>query len=145
MAREASLWQRCKTAIKALKECGHLLHACRLENSAGEGNPDVELCINGANPWIELKSCPRPARASTPIRPRTRDSQSVWHRKRTEAGSEMHWVLMQVGDAHQARLYLIPGSHYDEIIAPEDTLAVLSVIDPKATVAEVLLRAAEGW
>lgn len=145
MARESSLWQRCLTGIKHLRKCGHVAHFCRLENSAGEGNPDVEGVLDGAQCWIELKSNDRPARASTVIRSKTRESQSIWHRERSEAGSRIHWVLIQVGEAHAAKLYLVPGSLYDAIIAPEEALARLSVIDPQASVGEVLLRACEGW
>lgn len=145
MARESSLWQRCLNGIKHLRKCGHAAHFCRLENSAGEGNPDVEGVLNGDQCWIELKSNDRPKRPMTPVRSKTRESQSIWHRERTEAGSRIHWVLIQVGEAHAAKLYLIPGSFYDEIIVPEDDLERLSVIAPETPVAEVLLRACEGW
>lgn len=145
MARESSLWQRCLTGIKHLKKCGHVAHFCRMENSAGEGGPDVEGVVNGDQCWIELKSNDRPKRPMTPIRSKTRESQSIWHNERTRAGSRIHWVLIQVGEAHAARLYLIPGSQYDKIIAPECSLAGMSSIDPHASVAEVLLRACEGW
>lgn len=145
MARESSLWQRCKTGVKHLEKCGHKSHFCRIENAAGEGNPDVEGVINGDQCWIELKSNDRPKRPTTEIRPKTRESQSLWHKARTAAGSRIHWVLMQVGEAHQAKLYLIPGSRYDEIRATEAALATMSVTDPKETMACVLLRACEGW
>ena len=145
MAKEKSLWDRCKTGIKHLEKCGHATHFCRLENSAGEGNPDVEGVINGDQCWIELKSNLRPKRPGTVIRSKTRESQSIWHNARTEDGSQIHWVLIQVGEAHGAKLYLIPGKRYDEIIAVESYLAAASVIDPKANLASVLLRACEGW
>jgi hypothetical protein len=145
MALESSLWTRCRNGVKALKKRGHAAHFCRLENSAGEGNPDVEGVLNGDQCWIELKSNARPARANTVIRSKTRESQSIWHRERTEAGSRIHWVLIQVGEAHAARLYLIPGSRYDDIIVAESALADMAVIRPDASVAEVLLRACEGW
>lgn len=145
MARESSLWQRCKTGVKHLRKCGHVAHFCRIENDAGEGHPDVEGVLNGDQCWIELKSNDRPARATTVIRSKTRESQSIWHRERTAAGSRIHWVLIQVGEAHAAKLYLVPGSFYDEVVATEDALACLSVIDPSVSVAEVLLRACEGW
>lgn len=145
MARESSLWQRCLTGIKHLRKHGHIAHFCRLENSAGEGNPDVEGVLNGDQCWIELKSNDRPVRASTVIRSKTRQSQSIWHRERTEAGSRIHWVLIQVGEAHAARLYLIPGDRYDDIIATEATLAAMAAIRPDAPMGEVLLRACEGW
>lgn len=145
MARESSLWTRCKNGVKHLKKCGHATHFCRLENSAGEGNPDVEGVINGDQCWIELKTNLRPKRPNTVIRSKTRESQSIWHNERTAAGSRIHWVLIQVGEAHAAKLYLIPGSNYDEVIATEAVLARLSVIDPDATVPQILLRACEGW
>lgn len=145
MARESSLWGRCNRAVKLLKKRGHAAHFCRLENSAGEGNPDVEGVLNGDQCWIELKSNLRPARSNTVIRSKTRESQSIWHRERTEAGSRIHWVLIQVGEAHAARLYLIPGSRYDDIIVAEHVLAEMAVIRSDASVAEVLLRACEGW
>jgi hypothetical protein len=134
-----------KTGIKHLRKCGHVTHFCRLENSAGEGNPDVEGVINGAQCWIELKSNVRPVRPTTVIRSKTRESQSIWHRERTEAGSTIHWVLIQVGEAHAAKLYLVPGSLYDNILVPENELRQLSAIAPDAPMGEVLLRACEGW
>src|ERR1035437_6155688 len=126
MAKESSLWTRCRGGITRLRGRGHVAHFCRLENSAGEGNPDVEGVINGSQCWIELKSNLRPARAGTAIRSKTRESQSIWHRERTEAGSRIHWVLIQVGEAHIAKLYLIPGESYDIIIVREETLAQMS-------------------
>jgi hypothetical protein len=145
MARETSLWKRVKTGIKRLEYCGHLCDFCRLENSAGEGNPDVEGVVNGNQCWIELKSNLRPARPATPIRSKTRESQSIWHGKRTKAGSRIHWVLIQVGEQRQAKLYLIPGFRYDEIIVSEIELAEMSVVPPAADMSFVLLRACEGW
>lgn len=145
MARESSLWTRCQNGIKHLRKCGHVAHFCRIENSAGMGNPDVEGVVNGDQCWIELKSNARPARPSTVIRSKTRESQSIWHKARTEAGSRIHWVLIQVGHAHTAKLYLIPGGRYDEIIAVESCLAAMSVVYPGASLADVLLRACEGW
>jgi hypothetical protein len=121
------------------------VHLCRIENAAGAGHPDVEGVINGDQCWIELKSNARPKRASTPIRSKTRESQSIWHRERTAAGSRIHWVLIQVGHAHNAKLYLIPGARYDEVIAPEAALEGLSAVMPNTRLAEVLLRACEGW
>lgn len=145
MAKETALWQRCRTGIKNLEKCGYRTHFERIENGAGEGNPDVEGVIDGAQSWIELKTNKRPARENTVIRSKTRESQSIWHRQRTEAGSKIHWVLIQVGEANAARLYLIPGSEYDNIITTEADLATMSVLLPSATMSQVLLRASEGW
>lgn len=147
MAREAALWQRCRTGIKALAWQGHKIDVQRVENSAVSGHPDVEGCIDGGQLWVELKSCERPVRESTPIRPKCRPSQSIWHNKRTSAGSRIHWVLIQVGEDRGGILYLIPGSHYDEVAhgATEARLAELSVVPATATTADVLVRAVAGW
>jgi hypothetical protein len=145
MARETALWQRCKTGLKFLRSLGHEHHFCRIENDAGDGNPDVEGCINGDHCQIELKSCDRPARPSTPIHPKTRLSQSVWHKLRTRAGGRIHWVLIQVGENRAAKLYLIPGSFYDDVHIPEEELERLAVNDPDEAMASILIRACEGW
>lgn len=144
MARETALWDRCKTGIKALRLQGYKCDVQRVENSATSGHPDVEGWITGQF-WIELKSCSRPARSDTMIRPKCRESQSIWHRERTAAGSTIHWVLIQVGDAAKAILYLIPGSRYDEITATEADLAAMCVIPVSATAGDALLRAVQGW
>ena len=145
MALEKELWKRCRTGIKHLEACGHKTHFCRIENAAGSGHPDVEGVVEGQSCWIELKSNLRPKRPGTPIRSKTRESQSIWHKARTEAGCRMHWVLIQVGHAHTAKLYLIPGSRYDDIITNETNLDDMSVVDPKSDLSNVLLRACEGW
>lgn len=146
MALESALWQRVRKGGIALKMLGHKVHIGRIENSSGVGNPDVNGCIDGGTLDIELKSESRPARATTPIHPKVKPSQSIWHLERTEAGCKTHWVLIQVGDNAQAKLYLIPGSKYDHITAPEDDLELMSVLkSPVLPITAVLLRAKEGW
>jgi hypothetical protein len=146
VAREKALWARIKnTAIPELLYKRNHVDVQRLENSIAAGHPDVEGCINGAQVWIELKSEDRPARDTTPIHPKTRDSQSLWHRKRVLAGCHCNWVLLQVGEGHRAALYLIPGCLYDKIAVPECELACMSVIPSDASLADILLRAARGW
>ena len=147
MSRETALWDRLRdTAIPALVQAGHRVHAGRLENLVGTGWPDVEACIDGISVWIELKSEARPKRHDTPIRPKLRTSQSEWHRDRAATGFRHNWVLLQVGHARAARLYLIPGDRYDDIKAvTEVELAELSVVPSNATAAEVLARCVQGW
>jgi hypothetical protein len=145
MARETALWQRVKNGGKHLRALGHRVHLLRIENAAGAGHPDVEGCINGSQVWIELKSEDRPARATTPVRPRVRESQSDWHRERAKAGCLQNFVLLQVGENRAALLYLIPGCHYDDIVAPESMLELLSLCSPTDTVAEMLMRASQGY
>jgi hypothetical protein len=152
VARESSLWARLKdTGVPALLDKGFLVDLQRLENAVAAGHPDVEGCIcwpfgnRGDQVWIELKSNERPKRGTTPIHPKTRESQSIWHRVRTDTGSRCHWVLLQVGSGHRAALYLIPGSLYDKLHVPESELARMSVVSPDASPADVLERAARGW
>lgn len=145
MARESSLWQRLLTGIKSLEAIGYRLHVERIENSAGSGFPDVDGCIEGGQFKIELKSCKRPARSSTLIRPKTRESQTIWHKHHTEAGCTNHWVLIQVGEAHKSKLYLIPGSKYNLICALEADLEFMSVVHPSTSPADIILRAREAW
>lgn len=147
MAKESALWKRCKTGAVALRNSGHLVDLNRVEPSGtiGCGMPDVEGCINGYQLWIELKSCMRPAKKSTPIRPKVRLSQDIWHRERVQAGCKINWVLIQVGEDHKACLYLIPGKHYDRTTVPEAELARLSAVIPGSSICDVLLRAIKGW
>lgn len=152
MARESALWTRLRsTGVPNLRDRGFLVDLQRVENSAVSGHPDVEGCICdplasvGAQIWIELKSEARPKRPTTPIHPKKRPSQSIWHRKRVRAGCRCNWVLLQVGSDHDAALYLIPGDCYDRIEATEAELVSLSVVSPDASPADVLERAARGW
>jgi hypothetical protein len=125
---------------------GHAVDIQRIENSAGAGHPDVEGCIDGLQVWIELKSNLRPKRPGTPIRPKCRDTQAEWHERRAKAGCRINWVLIQVGEARSARLYLIPGHRYSEIKAlPENELELLSYCHPLSSPAEVLLIATRPW
>jgi len=152
VARESSLWGRLRdTAIPELKRRGFGADVQRVENAASSGHPDVEGFLTdpfesrGEQFWIELKSNERPVRPTTPIRPKTRESQSIWHKRRAEAGCRCHWVLLQVGSGRKAALYLVPGNLYDMVKAPESELARMSVVPPNASPAEVLIRAARGW
>jgi hypothetical protein len=152
MARESALWGRLRdTGVPDLIDKGFKVDLQRVENAATSGHPDVEGCICdpldtiGAQVWIELKSEGRPARDTTPIHPKTRPSQSIWHRKRVLSGCRCNWILLQVGSGNRAALYLIPGHAYDKIEVPECELAYLSVVSPDASPADILERAARGW
>ena len=146
MALEKSLWQRLRNAAIKLVESGHRVDLRRLENSCEKGTPDVEGCLNATQVWIELKSCLRPKRATTPCHPKIRIEQVEWLKTRAAAGCRACWLLIQVGEAHNARLYLIPGPH--AALAqdvPESELDLLGVANPELSPAEILLVAARGW
>jgi len=145
VARESALWQRMRDGCTLLRKMGHKIDATRIENEIGVGFPDVDVCIDGRPAQIELKSEDRPARANTVIRPKVRDSQRDWHRDRCRAGCRYNWVLLQVGEAAHASLYLVPGCYYEKITATEDDLLLLSLCQPKDTMVEVLLTVKRGW
>lgn len=147
MALEKSLWGRLFRAQKAMKAEKVQIHLERIENEVAAGGPDVDGCIEGALFKMELKSCERPVRESTPIRPTLRPKQIEWHADRAAAGSRFHWVLIQVGDGKQAKLYLIPGKFFTKVDlhCPESDLELISVCEPTATPADVLIRAMQGW
>lgn len=148
MALEKSLWQRVRKAGQALKRIGHGVHLRRVENAVGTGDPDVNGCIDGGIFDIELKSEHRPARSATPIRPKVRADQEIWLRERVEAGCKTAFVLIQVGEAANARAYLIPGHRYSEITTTEDQLQELSILTPAEAcgpMTKILMRAKRGW
>ena len=146
MAKESALWQRVRKAGKHLARCGFGVHMTRIENACGLGTPDVEGSIDGQQIWVELKSCKRPVRPTTVIRPKVREGQDIWLGDRVKSGFRHCYVLIQVGESHKAKLYLIPGDRYGSIIATEAKLQGLSVLsDPSLPVAEVLMRATEGF
>jgi hypothetical protein len=145
MALESSLWKRVKDAGTHLKRCGFGVHLKRIENSVGSGHPDVEGAIDGSQIWLELKSEERPKRPSTKIRFKVRTSQNIWLRERVRAGFRACWVLLQVGDAAESRLYLVPGHMYESIVTTEAELERMSVTPPTLSLPEILLRATEGF
>lgn len=149
MARESALWKRVKAGGLALSRAAHAVHFERIENDTGAGHPDVDCCLDGLTFKLELKMASRPKRESSKIiittNKGTKNAQLIWHTKRTRAGSTTHWVLVQVGEAADAKLYLIPGRDYDYIFSPELELERLSWCSPEASIEEVLKIASEGW
>jgi hypothetical protein len=146
MALERELWKRMKAGAIELRNSGHHLRLGRIENEASSGWPDVSGTLDGADFWAELKSCKRPKRDSTPIRPKCRPSQDIWHTMHHKAGGMNAFVLIQVGDAHQAKLYLIPGVQYPNVkAATEAELERMSVCSPDISLAELIKVAARGY
>jgi hypothetical protein len=86
--RESALWKKFRGCVPP----GAM--AVRVENSAGEGMPDVLMAYHGMVALIELKT-----------ESEISSTQSDWHRRWNEAGGES-WFLIQ----EDKRLYLIPGT-----------------------------------
>jgi hypothetical protein len=107
---ERRLWQRMREGIAPF------CFAQRIENSAGEGVPDVWLCskITGEGAWIELKARElAPVRSITPVFNGSyglRPAQVAWIHGRASAGAAI-WVLAQCG----AHVWLVHGRHAREL------------------------------
>jgi hypothetical protein len=138
--RESRLWSWLSQARRVYKED---LHIDRVENSIIQGMPDVEGCLLGMQFWIELKCETRPKNPNTLIKPKFQLAQIPWIEKRIAAGGRAH-VLLQVGQGHAARRYLIHGSKAVllENGWMEQELRHLALSDPKASPEKIILKAA---
>lgn len=110
MSRESSLWAWLS------KDAHDGLHMTRVENLIDEGTPDVEGCLKGPQFWCELKVADRPKRPTTRIRTKSPvgESQIEWLHARWLAGG-LAWMLVQVGERHEARRYLLPGIYASSV------------------------------
>jgi hypothetical protein len=148
MTRENRLWAWLSKAKPSYREA---LHMTRVENSVGQGTPDVEGQLhgalakvgpNGGSFWIELKVAERPKRADANVRVKFQPYQVPWLTRRDRAGGNAH-LLIQVGSGRGASRYLVPAARAREVEAgvAEDALTRWSLCDGDAT-AETVVRAA---
>lgn len=94
MTREANLWASFKEALPSDA------HAVRIENQVEVGTPDVNLCFNGFDGWVELKVQEAPKRATTTFRcEHFTMEQRLWLVDRCRAGGRAYLLLQS-------------GSHY---------------------------------
>ena len=73
----------------------------RVENGLGEGMPDVNYCIEGADGWIELKAPKLPARASTPL---LKSQHPI-------SQEQVNWFIRQKQARGRAFLYIATHTH----------------------------------
>jgi hypothetical protein len=71
--------------------------ARKIQDQWNAGLPDVAYCLKGHAGWLELKYKPRPARASTMIKPAVSQDQRRWLQMWEEAGG-VGSVLLGIGD-----------------------------------------------
>ena len=85
MTPEAKFWEwmRPKLAINSG------IHLLRIENSTGRGTPDLNICLNGIEIWVELKV------ADPQYRTRIRKEQNVFGIKRSLAGGRAFVISLQ--------------------------------------------------
>jgi len=73
-------------------------HVQNIEDAYSTGVPDMNICINGREAWIECKYLKAwPKRAGTGVRVKFRPGQVNWLVKRGRAGGRA-FVALQVGD-----------------------------------------------
>ena len=79
--------------LKMLRGIGHV----QKHNDITPGIPDLSVCVDGFNAWIELKYAVRPVRDKSIVRVDFKPAQKLWLRKRGEAGGAC-FVLLECDD-----------------------------------------------
>jgi hypothetical protein len=85
----------------------------RVENSMVAGAPDINMCIEGTELWIEQKSPKEPSRVSTPLfgsNHRISQNQKNWFLRQRKAGGRCYFLV-----SSDKRWMLLPGSMADKI------------------------------
>jgi hypothetical protein len=85
----------------------------RIENSVGVGAPDINLCAEGRECWVELKSPREPKRPGTPLfgsNHKLSVDQKNWFHRQTRAGGRC-FILIRTN----RRWLLIHGNHADAL------------------------------
>jgi hypothetical protein len=102
--RASAFWRSAKAGLDTR------FRLWRIENSAGDGTPDVHFFdrLTQQGGWIELKSIPEyPVRATTRVfgDKGLRPEQKAWLREYWELGGNV-WILARA----ESDRYLVPGS-----------------------------------
>lgn len=69
------------------------LHFMRIENLAGSGCPDINVCYAGRELWIECKEVKRFSKGAKILRRKLRPEQLNWMRLRYAAGGAT-WICL---------------------------------------------------
>lgn len=123
--RESSFWSLVKSHVPAG------VHAIRIENTAGAGQPDVNMCRDGREVWVELK-------VAHGERIEIRWSQYVWWRARLSVVGRVR-VLVRRDDG-RIEMYdpmrvceLVGLGHYTQIKGKKAFTVFLGALIPIAT------------
>lgn len=115
---EKNLW----AWLKRGTERSRVLDMERVENSVGEGTPDVDVCYKGIEFKIELKTG-TVTKIHSYVRVKFRPKQLPWIKRRTKTGGRC-FVLLQIG-RHR---YLIPGKLCEVFRRTDLTLGELEAV-----------------
>ena len=107
MKPESKFWQVIRTNMPVRGD-----RLDRIENSVGDGQPDVNGCLSAEDVWIELKAPTEPKRADTPLlgcgsNHPLLQSQINWFARQAQAGG-IAFVLIRT----DKRVLLIDGTKY---------------------------------
>ena len=83
--KESYFWQQVKSGLD-----GPDVHMCRIENTAGTGISDVNICAGGRELWLELKVFHGKIL-------HFRTSQRIWIARRLQVGGTV-WIVARNGD-----------------------------------------------
>ena len=124
--KESTLWHWLKSAERQSRGHDIPVSLRRVENALGRSSPDVLAWVGDVMIEIELKSCARPARVTTPIRVKFQHGQSALL-QRLFNKHQTAFLLVQVGSGAAAKRYLFAGNHAAEVEAgvTEDRLEIL--------------------
>lgn len=85
----------------------------RIENGVSVGMPDVNVCIEGRESWLELKSPTEPVRPTTPLfgsNHRVSQEQANWMLRQRRAGGRCYFLIVT-----DRRWVLVDGVHADRL------------------------------
>lgn len=96
---EASLWKLFRDKLFDYRNDS--IHYCRIETATLRGLPDVNICANGKELWVELK-------IATGNKVNVSPEQEVFHTKRAMAGG-ITYFLVRKDTSKEHILYLFKG------------------------------------
>lgn len=115
MTNEAKLWSRVRHGlILAAGRADICIDYARIENGAQTGMPDVNLCVDGTEWWIELKYVQsEPKRTSTPLlgsSHKITPAQRAWAVRRRTAGGK---CAVLIGTQNRCLLLPMGAENYN--------------------------------
>ena len=113
---------------KKLRAAFPKAHIIAIENDVLPGTPDMNLCINGAEYWVELKFLDKwPIRPQTPVKIKHfTPVQRLFLRQRWNAGGAS-FLLLKVGETRQYLLFI--GAHCQGIGETLTTASLLTMAE----------------